>query len=140
MSPVSRAKVNWLVACHHLGKFRKIQTRSMLESFHRLQHLGIWHALIFLNLCRLDDSFFRLNSLKTISILQKIINYYSYINHHSYMKLYITRASVVPVQSPIMTKNQYISLGSIYIIDISIYLDLPREEQTDRCTDCQLKD
>jgi len=25
----------------------------------------------------------------------------------------------------VMTKNKYLSLGSIYIIDISIYLDLP---------------
>ena len=56
-----------------------------------------------------------------------------------------TRASVVPVQSPIMTKNlvmtknQCLSFESIYIIDKSIYLDLPREEQTDRCTDCRLK-
>ena len=30
-----------------------------------------------------------------------------------------------------MTKNWYLSLESMYIIDISIYLDLPREEQID---------
>ena len=37
-------------------------------------------------------------------------------------------------------KNQYLSLDSIYIyiIDISIYLDLPQEEQTD--TDVQIVD
>ena len=40
----------------------------------------------------------------------------------------------------VMTQNQYPSLDSIYIIDISIYLDLPREGQTDRCTNCQLKE
>ena len=40
---------------------------------------------------------------------------------------------------PKMTKNQYQVWISIYIIDISIYLDLPREEQTDRCSDCQIK-
>ena len=39
-----------------------------------------------------------------------------------------------------MTNNQNLSLGSIYIIDISIYLDLPQEEQAERCTDCQLKE
>ena len=45
--------------------------------------------------------------------------------------LYVNRASVVPVQSSIMTKNlvmtknQYLSLESICIIDISMYLDLP---------------
>ena len=44
--------------------------------------------------------------------------------------VYIYRASVVPVQSPIMTKNlvmtknQYLSLDSIYIIDISTVLPL----------------
>ena len=49
-------------------------------------------------------------------------------------------------QTPIMTKNlvmtksQYLSLDSIYIKDISIYLDLPREKQADRCTDCRLKE
>ena len=37
-------------------------------------------------------------------------------------------------------KNQYLSLDSIYIIDISIYLDLPREKQTNRSTDCRLKE
>ena len=51
-----------------------------------------------------------------------------------------TRASVVPVQSLVMTKIQYLSLESIYIIDISIYLDLPHEERTDRRADCQLKE
>ena len=57
-----------------------------------------------------------------------------------------TRASVVPVQSPIMTKrpkmtkNQYPSLDQ-YIYHRYIYISRPpREEQTDRCTDCRLKE
>ena len=39
-----------------------------------------------------------------------------------------------------MTKRPKMTKISIFIIDISIYLDLPKEEQTDRCTDCQLKE